>query len=320
MKKFVVLGIVVLIFTGLVFFINSTKEKPCSNCEKNTDKSKTRDVKFADYFVDETDLCNVLTKETVTNLLVKTIVKTESVTDATLHSCQYYLDDTHALVINYDLTSVDSKLRGHEFLGRKITTNPKIIAKHSVVVQENEMINEIYLVLGPREFVSINRPNGTLISEEEIIDFAAKLGEIVSGIVPLKKAETTKETSENTVPLPQEEDIVRNFFALINEKKPSEAVGMMSSVNTKDDSQKQAWAVQFNDIKSVNVQKIEQSMPENWTADRHTYKVTLEVYVSSNAANAPIPYYGWHDNPNIRWVTIIKEDGLWKIDGLATGP
>lgn len=124
----------------------------------------------------------------------------------------------------------------------------------------------------------------------------------------------------SSVPLPTEEDIVRNFFALINEKKPSEAVGMMSSSNTADDSQKQAWAVQFNDIKSINVQKIEPSMPESWTENRHIYKVTLEAYVSSDAADEPIPYYGWHDNPNIRWVGLVKENGLWKIEGLATGP
>lgn len=78
--------------------------------------------------------------------------------------------------------------------------------------------------------------------------------------------------------------------------------------------------VHFNAIKSVAVQKIEPSIKENWTDNRHTYKVTLEIYISSDAASAPIPYYGWGDNPNIRWVSITKESGLWKIAELATGP
>ncbi len=88
---------------------------------------------------------------------------------------------------------------------------------------------------------------------------------------------------------------------------------MMSKKMTGDESTKQAWGVQFNDIKSINVLKIEQS-------SSHTYKVTLESYVSSDAANAPIPYYGWHDNPNVRWVELVKEDDVWKINSLSTGP
>ena len=130
---------------------------------------------------------------------------------------------------------------------------------------------------------------------------------------------TTKSTN-TTVPLPTGEDVIRTFFELINEHRAADAVMTMSQVNVANDSTKQAWGVQFDAIKSINIQKIEPSMPENWTDNKHVYKVTLEAYVSSEAANAPIPYYGWQDNPNIRWVVIVKEEGLWKIDGLATGP
>jgi len=130
---------------------------------------------------------------------------------------------------------------------------------------------------------------------------------------------TTKPT-KTVVPLPKEEDIIRTFFELINKHRVDDVVMMMSQVNITNDSTKQAWGVQFDAIKSINIQKIEASMPENWTENNHVYKVTLEAYVSSEASNAPIPYYGWQDNPNIRWVMIVKEGDLWKIDELATGP
>lgn len=59
---------------------------------------------------------------------------------------------------------------------------------------------------------------------------------------------------------------------------------------------------------------------EQWTDAEETFKVTLEVYVSSDAKDASIPYYGWGDNPNIRWVALEKDtDGSWKISTLATG-
>ena len=130
----------------------------------------------------------------------------------------------------------------------------------------------------------------------------------------------TVEPTSKEVPPQTEEDIIRTFFNLINEKRIPEAISMMSNQAVGNESTKQAWGVQFNAIKSIRVMAIEPSMKENWTADEHSYKTTLEVSMSSDAANAPIPYYGWGDNPNIRWVVIVKEGNLWKISGLATGP
>ncbi len=128
-------------------------------------------------------------------------------------------------------------------------------------------------------------------------------------------------SDSNTVPLPTEENTIRTFFNLINEHRIPEAISMMNSSIVPDDSTKQAYGVQFNAIKSITVQTIEPSMKENWTDNKHSYKVTLEASVSSEAANAPIPYYGWGDNPNIRWVTIAKDQtNLWKIADIATGP
>jgi len=95
---------------------------------------------------------------------------------------------------------------------------------------------------------------------------------------------------------------------------------MMSTSMVGDDSHKQAWGVNFNALKSVKVLKVKPAMKENWTDNNHEYEVTLDIKVSPEAANAPIPYYGWENGSNIRWVEIVKENGLWKINSLATGP
>ena len=121
-------------------------------------------------------------------------------------------------------------------------------------------------------------------------------------------------SSIEDVSLPSDEDIVRLFFNLINEKRIPEAIYMMTDEMIGDDSSKQAWGVQFNEIQSVGVQNIEPFNPEQWTDTKEIFKVTLEVYVSSDAKDAPIPYYGWGDNPNIRWVVLEKDsDGSWKM-------
>lgn len=124
----------------------------------------------------------------------------------------------------------------------------------------------------------------------------------------------------NIAPLPTEEDIIRTFFNLIDEDRPAEAISMMTPQLTGDDSTKQTWGVHFNAIDQISVNSIEPSMKEEWTNGTHTYKVTLDVLMKPEAANAPIPNYGWENGPNVRWISIIKIDNLWKISSIATGP
>ena len=95
---------------------------------------------------------------------------------------------------------------------------------------------------------------------------------------------------------------------------------MMTSTITDNDSQKQAWGVQLNAFKSVKVLDVTPSMPEEWKDNLHTYKVTLDVVMDPTSANQPIPYYGYDNGKNIRWITLEKSGTLWKVTGIATGP
>lgn len=128
-------------------------------------------------------------------------------------------------------------------------------------------------------------------------------------------------TPDQAVPLPSEEDIISLFFRLINEGKVDEAIGMMSQEAVPDKASQQAWKAQFEAIQSINPQAIQAYNREQWTEKEHLYQVTIAVSVSSEAANAPIPYYGWGDNPDTRWITLKKDqEGQWQIASLATGP
>jgi len=120
---------------------------------------------------------------------------------------------------------------------------------------------------------------------------------------------TNKDSS--SVPLPSQEDIVRTFINLISEKRIPEAVAMM---DVTDEAQKQGWGVQLNSFESISLSKI-----ENNGAD--AYKVTLKVKMKPESVNAPIPYYGFDNSDNIRWIGLRKGvDNLWKITGFATSP
>lgn len=126
---------------------------------------------------------------------------------------------------------------------------------------------------------------------------------------PVPTQSSVKESSG--VPLPTQEDVVRTFISLIAEKRISEAVGMM---DVSDESEKQAWGVQLNSFESIALKNIEKNGED-------TFKVTLTVKMSPNSANGPIPYYGYENGDNIRWIGLKKgSDNLWKITGFATSP
>lgn len=123
---------------------------------------------------------------------------------------------------------------------------------------------------------------------------------------------------QNQVPLLTQEDIIRTFFTLINEKRIPEAIEMLSPTIVPDDASRQTWGVQFNSLKQVEVIDIKKQADLNGNGE--IYRVDLQIEVAPEAASAPIPYYGWSDGKNVRWVAVVKENNLWKITGIATGP
>jgi len=125
---------------------------------------------------------------------------------------------------------------------------------------------------------------------------------------------------KNSVPLPQETDIINLFFRLIQEHRVSEAVMMINPNIIDDEVTKQAWGVQLNAFESFKLKNIEASMSTYWTENEHIYKVTAEVKMKPEAVNAVIPNYGWENGVNIKWVNIGKIDGRWFINGIASGP
>jgi len=150
--------------------------------------------------------------------------------------------------------------------------------------------------------------------------FGAALFNARKQTIPNEFKSSPTSTQQKEVPLPLASDILRNFFSLIDQRRVSEAVMLMSSEITNEDSAKQAWGVQLNMMESVKVIEITPLIPESTQANERTYKVTFEVIMNPSSVNAPIPYYGYENGENVRWVTLKKEGKMWRIMGIATGP
>jgi len=113
---------------------------------------------------------------------------------------------------------------------------------------------------------------------------------------------------------------LEEFFAIVNSRDIAEAMKSMAPVMLQTPEQRDAWRRQLAAIRSIHVINVEPASVNKWSSSRHIFKVTLKAYVEDQAA-APIPFFGWHDNPNVRWITMeLDNRRRWVVAGIATGP
>jgi hypothetical protein len=307
----IIFGIIV-IAGGTIFFLQH-RRVPGISSDISLEKTSTMTV--------GNNVCNEFPKEWVAGVTGKTILKTEDMGGVPTAVCQYYVDENNFLTLRLNNLSVEDQKKGQISLGRTITTNDTIKMEHFIAVQPDGRINGVYLILKPNQFLVVDRTSTKALSEEEIIRFAQSVVEKIQGNKTIQPSKTSPiETKSQEVPLPQEADIIRSFFNVIGEHRPSDAVSMLAPDQIESDSNKQAWAVQFNAFSSLTVTSVEPALQDTWTDTQHEYKVVLETSMKPESASAPIPYYGWENGSNTRWVILVKSGDLWKISGIATGP
>lgn len=142
-------------------------------------------------------------------------------------------------------------------------------------------------------------------------------------IVPLRLSQLTPRSSIPQRPmhgLPAEHvETIQRFIGAINEGRSTDAVAMLSVELVSHAAARRDWSRQFSAIKSIRVLTIEPSVPAA-TAPCHQYKLKLEAHVSADP-KAPMPFYGWEDNPNYRWIRLCPAaTGAWTITSFGTGP
>jgi hypothetical protein len=126
------------------------------------------------YYIIE-DICGQFTQEFMENMLGQKLAKIEPSTISGIYNCRYYLNDKDYLWLNLDYLSVENQKNGHEIMNRKVETDSQIPMQNMVVWQSDGLINEIYLVLAPEKFISLNRSSTAVLDNNKTIDLAVKL-------------------------------------------------------------------------------------------------------------------------------------------------
>jgi len=154
------------------------KGKRLANCFVQYPGEPSRQDKS--YYIVE-DICGQFTKEFITNILGRKLVKVQPPPVAGLYNCSYYYNDKDYVMLVMDYLSVENQKKGREFIGHKIMVDNRIPMENFYAVQDNGLINTIYLILNPNKFISIERASAQVLPGDEVLQFAARLANEIKG-------------------------------------------------------------------------------------------------------------------------------------------
>ena len=128
------------------------------------------------------DICGQFTQTFMERLAGRTFKRVAPSGIPANIDCDYYTatlsadgrDDFLLLVLDY--LSVANQKTGQQALGRGVAVNPSIPMDNFVATQANGVINAIYFVLGPQKFLRLDRTSTSVISDQDMLTLAAKLG------------------------------------------------------------------------------------------------------------------------------------------------
>ena len=318
---------------------SSTQTQITSQTSSTTQQQETKITSYEQFF-GQVPVCQLFPKEKIEELIGKQFLEIKPGQNQTQRYTEYYCEYRQEklpysiehgnppqapknISIAFVSGNIDSLKEVYKLNKEKIEENKDIPFPHHLVYNENGKFLRLEAFLSPNVELIINTWWSTLSQDEAIKfvkDFALYLKDFIQkkgqtgNVSPTPKLE--KEAGGG-VPLPSDEDIIRNFVNLVEEGSADKAALMMK---TKDDTELQTWAVHFNAINSFKLLKIEKANEENWTDNKHIYKVVLDVWMDPRSADAPIPYYGWQNGENTRWISLEKVGNIWKIAEIATGP
>ena len=125
-------------------------------------------------------VCAEVPKELVGRIISKRITDITDFSTAKNTGCKYYTNrkKEEYIIISVVYMSTENQKKGQKVLGRSITTSGKIGMEHFIAMQENGMINAIYLVMAPGKYIRIDRSAMNVATNDQLTDLAAKVAQI----------------------------------------------------------------------------------------------------------------------------------------------
>ena len=286
-------------------------------------------------------VCDQIPAAVVEGILGEKVERVESIFEEPISICQYYFAGNDFLSLSTGHLSYEEQKQNGQKLGKEIKTNPKIAVEHFITMEKSGSVGEIVLKISDDYFLAVDFFSlrsmhfRKVTSEEFAVAFTVNLvnylqtGKINKININFSETEPTSgaikdqsfaQEDSGGVPLHEDEELITSFSNLISQGKAKDAVKMLSLQNTSSEEMKKMWQEQFEAMKSVKVLSLEPAMKSSWTDQRREYKVVLDMVMDESSKDAPIPYYGYDQGENTRFIVLVKEGNKWSIDTIVTGP
>jgi hypothetical protein len=112
--------------------------------------------------------------------------------------------------------------------------------------------------------------------------------------------------------------VIWKFSEAVDQKNIPQAMSYLSDNLTANDQDKQTWNNYLDSFTKFKITEI-----EKWNDPDEVgfYRVIYDVSLKPEGLRAIIPFYGWSEGKNFRWIRLAKNnEGLYKITEIATGP
>ncbi|NCB08981.1 MAG: hypothetical protein EOM73_12555 [Bacteroidia bacterium] len=105
------------------------------------------------------------------------------------------------------------------------------------------------------------------------------------------------------------------FISILDSGKINEALDMLTADKTENETNKNMWSDSFSSVDSITVISAEEVFKDEWNSIRAYYKYTLDVKLKPGAQPGL-----WEDGEIVRWITVVLENGQWKISEISMNP
>ncbi len=109
------------------------------------------------------------------------------------------------------------------------------------------------------------------------------------------------------------EKAIRDFFALLNEKKFTEAVDSMSRNTINSETVRQQWISGLSNLSLINIETLEEIDPDTWINSTPQYHILFKA--SYKPTTTPKIF---DEGENNKYIFVINEDGIKKVHSFQT--
>jgi hypothetical protein len=121
--------------------------------------------------------------------------------------------------------------------------------------------------------------------------------------------------TEPAKPTGDARDVIRQFFALLDAGEGEQALQLMAARARGSDDSRAMWLVSFEGIDSVTLTKTEERLKEQWSNSIQYYRCSLTIRLKPGEQPGL-----WEDGAVIRYISVIPENGAWKIAEISMNP